>query len=61
MRRRKATKRDVLADPKYKSKLLSKFINVVMERGKKSTAESIVYDALDLLTKKAGNEEAFFK
>lgn len=56
MRRRRASKRDVIPDPKYNSKLVSKFINVVMERGKKSIAEQIVYDALDILQKKAGKE-----
>jgi small subunit ribosomal protein S7 len=54
MRRRKAEKRKVLPDPKYKSEQVSKFINIVMERGKKATAEKIVYDAFDILQKKVG-------
>ncbi|MFH1645957.1 MAG: 30S ribosomal protein S7 [Candidatus Omnitrophota bacterium] len=58
MRRRRAAKRDVLPDPKYNSKLVSKFINVVMERGKKSIAERIVYESLEVLQKKAGKGEA---
>ena len=58
MRRRKAQKRDVMPDPKYKSKVVSKFINVIMERGKKSIAENIVYDALETLKKKTGKENA---
>jgi len=57
MRRRKAFKRDVLPDPKYHSKIVSKLINVVMERGKKSTAEGIVYKALDVLKEKTGSKE----
>jgi small subunit ribosomal protein S7 len=55
-RRREVPKREVLPDPKYGSKLLSKFINVLMAEGKKSTAESICYDALDILRKKTGND-----
>jgi len=51
-RKRKAVQRVVLPDPKYKSNLLSKFMNCVMERGKKSTAERIVYGALDILAEK---------
>ena len=47
MRRRKAETRVASPDPKYRSKVLGKFINMVMERGKKSTAETIVYGALD--------------
>jgi small subunit ribosomal protein S7 len=43
-----------LPDPKYKSEQVSKFINIVMERGKKATAEKIVYDAFDILQKKIG-------
>ncbi|NQT95300.1 MAG: 30S ribosomal protein S7 [Candidatus Omnitrophica bacterium] len=58
MRRRRAEKREVLPDPKYNSKLVSKFINVVMERGKKSIAEGIVYDSLDKLMKKVGKDNA---
>jgi len=42
-RRRVAQKREVLPDPKYKSELIAKFINMVMMHGKKSVAESIVY------------------
>ncbi len=48
-RKRKAIQREILPDPKYKSVLLSKFINCVMKRGKKSTAEKIVYGALEIL------------
>lgn len=57
MRRRRAEKRKILADPKYNSLLLSKFINMVMMMGKKSTAESIVYGALEAIAKKTGNNK----
>lgn len=52
MRRRKAPEREVLPDPKYGSELVSKFINGLMLKGKKSKAESIFYDAMDLIEKK---------
>lgn len=45
-RRRRAVKREIVPDAKYGSVQVAKFINVVMTRGKKSVAESIVYDAL---------------
>jgi small subunit ribosomal protein S7 len=49
MRRRKAQERKVLADPKFNSKIVGKFINMVMDRGKKAVAERIVYGAFDIL------------
>jgi small subunit ribosomal protein S7 len=52
MRRRQADKRTVIADPKYNSVIVTKFINIVMIEGKKSTAEKIVYDALEAAEKK---------
>lgn len=55
-RRRKIMERQIFPDPKYHSLVLSKFINVMMLRGKKSLAESIAYDALDILEKKTGKE-----
>ncbi len=45
-RRRKAEHRSLVPDPKYNSELVARLINYVMERGKKSTAETIVYGAL---------------
>ncbi|HPR17773.1 MAG TPA: 30S ribosomal protein S7 [Candidatus Cloacimonadota bacterium] len=51
-RRRKQLDREILPDPKYKSVVLSQFINTVMKKGKKSLAERIVYDALDILGEK---------
>ena len=56
-RRREVPKRQPLADPKYNSVLLAKFINTVMLRGKKSIAESIVYGALDVLKRKKPDED----
>lgn len=52
-RRRSAEKREVLPDPRYGNVQLSKFVNVVMTRGKKSVAEKIVYGAIEIVTKKA--------
>jgi small subunit ribosomal protein S7 len=46
MRRAGAAKREVLPDPKYGSRLVAKFVNIMMIRGKKSTAETIMYHAL---------------
>lgn len=51
-RRRRAVKRDVLPDPKYGSKLVSKFINVMMLKGKKGVAESIFYRSMDIIQEK---------
>ena len=46
MRRSLAAKREILPDPKYGSRLVAKFVNIMMICGKKSTAETIMYDAL---------------
>ncbi|NNJ72705.1 MAG: 30S ribosomal protein S7 [Enterobacterales bacterium] len=51
-RRRVVAKREVLPDPKFSSQTLAKFINIVMVDGKKSTAEKIVYGALDIVSEK---------
>jgi small subunit ribosomal protein S7 len=48
-RRREVPKREILPDPKHQSEILAKFINVLMISGKKSTAESIIYGALDVM------------
>jgi small subunit ribosomal protein S7 len=53
-RRREVAKREVLPDPKFGSEELSKFMNVVMQDGKKSVAERIVYGALEQIEKKTG-------
>ena len=55
-RRRKAIKRLVMPDPKFKDKIISKFTSCIMLNGKKSTAEKIVYGALDLIKKKTSTE-----
>jgi len=51
-RRREVQKRIILPDPKYNEVLLAKFVNTVMLDGKKSTAERIVYGALDIIEEK---------
>ena len=56
MRRRRAEKREILADPKYNSVVVTKFINVIMRAGKRSTAEKIVYSAFDVLAEKTGKK-----
>jgi small subunit ribosomal protein S7 len=55
-RRKAAVKREVLPDPLYISEQIAKFINVVMRAGKKSIAERIVYNALDMLTDRLKKE-----
>ena len=49
-------KREVLPDPLYKSQLVTKFVNSIMRDGKKSVAEKILYDALDLIRER-GEED----
>ncbi|MGB5661464.1 MAG: 30S ribosomal protein S7 [Thermoanaerobaculia bacterium] len=49
-------KREVLPDPVYNSQLLSKFINVIMKDGKKSIAERILYDALEIVGERSGED-----
>jgi small subunit ribosomal protein S7 len=53
-RRHSATKREVLPDPKFGDLVLSRFMNVLMYDGKKSTAEGIVYAAMDTLKRRGG-------
>ena len=55
-RRRVPEKRDIIPDPKYGNQTLAKFMNHVMESGKKSVAEKIVYGALDRIQSKAGGD-----
>ena len=57
-RKRKAPVRKVYPDPRFHSEVVSKFINSIMYDGKRSTAEKILYDALDKIKKK-GNEDPF--
>lgn len=55
-RKNLVTKRNVLPDPKFGSEQLAKFINMLMESGKKSIAENIVYDALDTMEERKKGE-----
>jgi len=55
-RRRAANKREVLPDAKYQDIIITKFMNRVMEDGKKSTSEKIVYGAFDIINKKTKND-----
>lgn len=55
-RRREVPKREVLPDPKFGSQELSKFVNVLMSSGKKSTAERILYGALEQIAKKTSQD-----
>jgi len=55
-RRRKAEKREVIPDPKYKDQVVAKFISRLMYDGKKSTAEKICYGAFDIIEEKTGDD-----
>jgi small subunit ribosomal protein S7 len=55
-RRRAAEKRDVLPDPKYGDRMLTKFTNSLMMDGKKSVAEKIIYGAFEIMEKKSGQD-----
>lgn len=55
-RRRVASKREILPDPIYNSKLVSKFINSLMSHGKKSAAEHLCYGSFDVIKGKTGND-----
>lgn len=56
MRRRRAPKRNIIPDPRFHDLLVAKMINIVMERGKKSVAQKIVYKAFDILNEKTGKD-----
>ncbi len=56
MRKRRAVKRDVLPDPIYNSKVVTRLINGLMIGGKKGTAEKILYGAFDIIKEKTGSE-----
>ena len=56
MRRAGAAKREVLPDPKFGSRLVTKFVNIMMLRGKKSTAERIMYQALTAVEERSKQE-----
>ena len=55
-RRREVPKREVLPDPKYGNQEVTKFMNVLMRRGKKSVAERILYGALEQISTKSGKD-----
>ena len=57
MRRRKAERREILPDAKYNSKVVAEFINMIMEKGKKSLAERIVYSTFDLVKEKLNEQD----
>lgn len=62
MRRRRPERRTILPDPVYKDLGVAKFVNYIMERGKKSSAEAIVYDAFDIIQQKTkGDPLELFK
>ena len=56
MRRRRVEKRKISPDPKFGSELVSRFVAMIMVEGKKTIAERIVYEALDILQQKTGDE-----
>jgi small subunit ribosomal protein S7 len=56
MRKRRAVKRDVLPDPIYNSKLVTKLINSIMKDGKKGVAQKIVFDSFDMVKEKTSQE-----
>ena len=55
-RRREVVKRDVMPDPKFNNKLVAKFINCLMYKGKKSIAESILYDSFDIIRERTNQD-----
>ena len=55
-RRRSVTKRKIIPDAKYHDLIVTRFINYIMRKGKKSTAETIVYDAFDIIEQKTGQK-----
>ena len=56
MRKRRAVKRDVLADPIYNCRLVTKIINSIMKDGKKGVAQTIFYDAMNIVKEKTNQE-----
>jgi small subunit ribosomal protein S7 len=59
-RRREIEKRDILPDPKFNNKLVAKFVNSLLKKGKKSVAESILYGAFDIIEKKVKEQPVEF-
>ena len=56
MRKRRAVKRDVLPDPIYNSKIITKLVNTIMLDGKKGIAQTILYQAFDMVKEKTGED-----
>jgi small subunit ribosomal protein S7 len=59
-RRREIEKREILPDPKYNNKLVARFVNSLLKRGKKSVAEGILYGAFDIIEKRAKEQPVEF-
>jgi small subunit ribosomal protein S7 len=57
-RRRKAIKKDFAPDPKFKSPLVTQFVNNIVRRGKRRLAESLFYDALAIVGERSGGQDA---
>ncbi len=55
-RRREVPKREILPDPLYNSQLVTKFVNVLMRDGKKTVAEQLLYDALEIIRERADED-----
>jgi small subunit ribosomal protein S7 len=54
-RRREVPKRDIMPDPKYRDRMVAKFVNSVMVDGKKSIAERIVYESIEIMERRSGS------
>ena len=59
MRKRRAEKKYIKPDPKYRDTIVAKFINVLMTDGKKATARKTLYDAIDLIENKTKHRQLF--
>ena len=57
MRKRRSIKRDVLPDPIFNSKVVTKLVNQIMQDGKKGTAQRILYEAFDIIKEKLSSME----
>jgi small subunit ribosomal protein S7 len=55
-RRREVPKREIIPDPKYHSQLVAKFVNCILRRGKKSTAERVLYKSFDIVSEKTQSD-----
>ncbi len=56
MRRRRAQKRDIKEDPKYNSDIIGNFVSIIMRDGKKTVAQKIIYDALDIVAERTKSD-----